>query len=234
MTSAKCYSHQPLPGSGHPRLHGGAAVVADRHRGPARPGAEPERAARRSDARPRRPSCATIRLQIASREQIDKGRLMPIVPEMRAIWDAMRPCLPERDERRTGPGRRGDRPCRQRAVETIESDARMNGPHAERRLAFWFLLPVAAGAAGRGGLSVRLQRVDLADQLEHVPLPRPAVHRADATTPRLFGEPEFYRIFGKTFAWTGDQPGLPLHAGAGRGAAAEPPAARARPSTARC
>lgn len=31
---------------------------------------------------------ATLR---ASRDQIDKGRLMPIVPEMRAIWDAMRP-----------------------------------------------------------------------------------------------------------------------------------------------
>ena len=29
--------------------------------------------------------------QKASRDQIDKGRLMPIVPEMRAIWDAMRP-----------------------------------------------------------------------------------------------------------------------------------------------
>jgi maltose-binding protein MalE len=27
----------------------------------------------------------------ASRDQIDKGKLMPIVPEMRAIWDAMRP-----------------------------------------------------------------------------------------------------------------------------------------------
>jgi maltose-binding protein MalE len=29
--------------------------------------------------------------QVASRSQIEKGRLMPIVPEMRAIWDAMRP-----------------------------------------------------------------------------------------------------------------------------------------------
>lgn len=28
---------------------------------------------------------------VASRTQIEKGRLMPIVPEMRAIWDAMRP-----------------------------------------------------------------------------------------------------------------------------------------------
>jgi maltose-binding protein MalE len=28
---------------------------------------------------------------LASRSQIEKGRLMPIVPEMRAIWDAMRP-----------------------------------------------------------------------------------------------------------------------------------------------
>ena len=28
---------------------------------------------------------------IASREQIARGRLMPIVPEMRAVWDAMRP-----------------------------------------------------------------------------------------------------------------------------------------------
>jgi maltose-binding protein MalE len=28
---------------------------------------------------------------LASRRQIEKGRLMPIVPEMRAIWDAMRP-----------------------------------------------------------------------------------------------------------------------------------------------
>lgn len=28
---------------------------------------------------------------LASREQIAKGRLMPIVPEMRAVWDAMRP-----------------------------------------------------------------------------------------------------------------------------------------------
>ncbi len=27
----------------------------------------------------------------ASRRQIEKGRLMPIIPEMRAIWDAMRP-----------------------------------------------------------------------------------------------------------------------------------------------
>lgn len=30
-------------------------------------------------------------IQVASRDQIAKGRLMPIVPEMRAIWDAMRP-----------------------------------------------------------------------------------------------------------------------------------------------
>ncbi len=30
-------------------------------------------------------------LMTASREQIARGRLMPIVPEMRAIWDAMRP-----------------------------------------------------------------------------------------------------------------------------------------------
>jgi len=30
-------------------------------------------------------------LLAASREQLDKGRLMPIVPEMRAVWDAMRP-----------------------------------------------------------------------------------------------------------------------------------------------
>jgi maltose-binding protein MalE len=30
-------------------------------------------------------------MQVASRDQIAKGRLMPIVPEMRAIWDAMRP-----------------------------------------------------------------------------------------------------------------------------------------------
>ncbi|MEN8006539.1 MAG: extracellular solute-binding protein [Candidatus Krumholzibacteriota bacterium] len=28
---------------------------------------------------------------LASREQIAKGRVMPIVPEMRAVWDAMRP-----------------------------------------------------------------------------------------------------------------------------------------------
>ncbi len=28
---------------------------------------------------------------VASRQQIERGRLMPIVPEMRAIWDAMRP-----------------------------------------------------------------------------------------------------------------------------------------------
>jgi len=28
---------------------------------------------------------------MASRRQIEKGRLMPIIPEMRAIWDAMRP-----------------------------------------------------------------------------------------------------------------------------------------------
>jgi len=30
-------------------------------------------------------------LMMASREQIARGRLMPIVPEMRAVWDAMRP-----------------------------------------------------------------------------------------------------------------------------------------------
>jgi len=30
-------------------------------------------------------------VQVASRVQIERGRLMPIVPEMRAVWDAMRP-----------------------------------------------------------------------------------------------------------------------------------------------
>lgn len=38
-----------------------------------------------------RPEVAADPIQEASRNQIDKGRLMPIVPEMRAIWDAMRP-----------------------------------------------------------------------------------------------------------------------------------------------
>ena len=39
----------------------------------------------------RRPDLLDDPLLAASREQLDKGRLMPIVPEMRAIWDAMRP-----------------------------------------------------------------------------------------------------------------------------------------------
>ncbi|HPF36555.1 MAG TPA: extracellular solute-binding protein [Candidatus Krumholzibacteria bacterium] len=38
-----------------------------------------------------RPELVADPLLAASREQVDKGRLMPIVPEMRAIWDAMRP-----------------------------------------------------------------------------------------------------------------------------------------------
>ncbi len=37
------------------------------------------------------PEFDTDPVMIASRDQIDKGRLMPIIPEMRAIWDAMRP-----------------------------------------------------------------------------------------------------------------------------------------------
>ncbi|MFO7653496.1 MAG: extracellular solute-binding protein [Candidatus Krumholzibacteriia bacterium] len=37
------------------------------------------------------PRVADDALQQASRRQIEKGRLMPVVPEMRAIWDAMRP-----------------------------------------------------------------------------------------------------------------------------------------------
>ena len=39
----------------------------------------------------RDPSIQDDPVLIASRRQIDKGRLMPIVPEMRAIWDTMRP-----------------------------------------------------------------------------------------------------------------------------------------------
>lgn len=38
-----------------------------------------------------RPELVADPLLAASRRQVDKGRLMPIVPEMRAIWDAMRP-----------------------------------------------------------------------------------------------------------------------------------------------
>jgi maltose-binding protein MalE len=37
------------------------------------------------------PQLVADSLLAASRRQIDKGRLMPIVPEMRAIWDSMRP-----------------------------------------------------------------------------------------------------------------------------------------------
>jgi len=39
----------------------------------------------------RRPDLLDDPLLAASRAQLDKGRLMPIVPQMRAIWDAMRP-----------------------------------------------------------------------------------------------------------------------------------------------
>ena len=38
-----------------------------------------------------RPELLADELMAASRVQIDKGRLMPIVPEMRFIWDAVRP-----------------------------------------------------------------------------------------------------------------------------------------------
>jgi len=38
-----------------------------------------------------RPELVADPLLAASRRQVDKGRLMPIVPEMRAVWDAMRP-----------------------------------------------------------------------------------------------------------------------------------------------
>jgi maltose-binding protein MalE len=37
------------------------------------------------------PEVSVNPLQAASLDQIEKGRLMPIVPEMRAVWDAMRP-----------------------------------------------------------------------------------------------------------------------------------------------
>jgi len=37
------------------------------------------------------PGIVNDEVQLASREQIARGRLMPIVPEMRAVWDAMRP-----------------------------------------------------------------------------------------------------------------------------------------------
>ena len=32
-----------------------------------------------------------LREEVASRAQLEKGRLMPVMPEIRAIWDAMRP-----------------------------------------------------------------------------------------------------------------------------------------------
>ncbi len=37
------------------------------------------------------PGVADDPLQVASRDQIVKGRIMPIIPEMRLVWDAMRP-----------------------------------------------------------------------------------------------------------------------------------------------
>ncbi|MBU2500854.1 ABC transporter substrate-binding protein, partial [bacterium] len=37
------------------------------------------------------PELQTDPVMLKSTEQIAKGRLMPIVPEMRAIWDTMRP-----------------------------------------------------------------------------------------------------------------------------------------------
>ncbi len=39
----------------------------------------------------RDPDIVNDPVQLASRRQIEKGRQMPIVPEMRAVWDAMRP-----------------------------------------------------------------------------------------------------------------------------------------------
>jgi maltose-binding protein MalE len=37
------------------------------------------------------PTLVADPLLASSRAQVDKGRIMPIVPELRAIWDAMRP-----------------------------------------------------------------------------------------------------------------------------------------------
>jgi maltose-binding protein MalE len=39
----------------------------------------------------RNPEIQNDPAQVASRQQIERGKLMPIVPEMRAIWDATRP-----------------------------------------------------------------------------------------------------------------------------------------------
>ena len=55
----------------------------------------------------------------ASRDQIDKGRLMPIVPEMRAIWDAMRPAYQSVMNGELAPVEAA-RQMQQRAVTMIE------------------------------------------------------------------------------------------------------------------
>ena len=87
------------------------------------------------------------------------------------------------------------------------SAPRAVGPIPGGRLALWFLLPIAAGAGcGVVAYPFVFNVVDLADQLEHVPLPHPQFRagptRSQLRPSSLPRSRNFYRIFGKTFAWT--------------------------------
>ncbi len=67
----------------------------------------------------RRPEILADPIQAASQRQLEKGRLMPIVPEMRAIWDAMRPAYQSVLNGEMTP-EEGARWMQERAVTAIE------------------------------------------------------------------------------------------------------------------
>jgi maltose-binding protein MalE len=67
----------------------------------------------------REPAIMNDPVQQASRDQIEKVRLMPIVPEMRAMWDAMRPAYQSVMNRELDP-EDAARQMQDRAVTAIE------------------------------------------------------------------------------------------------------------------
>ena len=110
---------------------------------------------------------------------------MPIVPEMRAIWDAMRPFYQSVMNGELEPAEAAAA-MQERAgpiAEMGEVSAR-NEAGAPRPPGPLVPAAVAAGAGGRWSLPLPVQPVDLADQLEHVPLPHPPFQGL-TTTPNL-------------------------------------------------
>ncbi len=199
MTSAKCYSVNRYLDPATQGLHRRAAGLAHLHPGAGGAGPEAERAAQRPGGPPA--AGAAHRSRDAGQFRADRQG----AAHAHRAGDAGHlgrhaPRLPERHERRADAGRRRPRHAAAGRDHDRE-DARMSLARSRRRLAFWFLLPAALVLLGVVAYPFLYNvYVSLTNwNMYNFRAPQLVGFRHYG---RIFLEPDFYRIFFKTFLWT--------------------------------